>query len=225
MATAGRMTLVGCITVAFVSVAVVAQTVTESFRNLTPVTSDSRAFNYDLDVSPDGTTILYTTNNTDPNGDIHVQRLSGRASIQRTFFSGADRFGRFSPDSRQIAFSSDRNGNFDIFIMDTESGTAVRQVTTNPTQDIMPSWSPDGRKIVYTAIGPSSSSIWVADLDTGSFTILGDGAFASFSPDGQRLVYVKRPRKNNFARLGRSLTEPIDHSATDRITAPRPGAL
>ena len=35
----------------------------------------------------------------------------------------------------------------------------------------------------------------------------------------------KRPRKNNFARLGRSLTEPIDHSATDRMTVPRPGVL
>ena len=185
----------------FASSPVLAQSVTEAFRNLTPVTLDTKSNNYDVDVSPDGKRILYTTTRTDVYGDIHVQDVSGRTSIQRSFYSGVDRFGRFSPDGKYIAFASDRNGNFDIFIMETDGGSAVRQVTTNATEDVRPSWSPDGKKLAYTGVSINGEIIWVADLENGSYTILGDGTAPRFSPDGKRLLYQKRGTKDNYPSL------------------------
>jgi Tol biopolymer transport system component len=194
--------VIGVLIVAlFVSSPVLAQSVTEAFRNLTPVTSDTKYLNYDIDVSPDGKRILYTTTRTDVYGDIHVQDISGRTSIQRTFYAGADRWGRFSPDGKYIAFASDRNGNFDIFVMETDGGSAVRQVSTNATHDVFPSWSPDGKKLVYTSVSIGGETIWVADLENGSFTILGDGTAPTFSPDGKKILYQKRGTRDIFPSL------------------------
>ena len=51
----------------------------------------------------------------------------------------------------QIAFSSTRDGDFDIYVMDADGGN-VRQLTNDPEWDASPSWSPDGA-VLYAAGG------------------------------------------------------------------------
>ena len=48
----------------------------------------------------------------------------------------------------QIAFISDRDGNYEIYVMDND-GNNQRRLTNNPNFDISPSWSPDGKRIVF----------------------------------------------------------------------------
>jgi TolB protein len=54
----------------------------------------------------------------------------------------------FSPDGRQIAFFSNRGGDYQIFVMNAD-GDEARQVTLDVGPNIHPSWSPDGMRLVY----------------------------------------------------------------------------
>ena len=74
-----------------------------------------------------------------------------------------DRLPSWSPDSRRIAFSSNRSGNFEIYTMNPD-GTDVVQVTeVNGYNCTDPAWSPDGQFIAYMifngVIGPQSNCI------------------------------------------------------------------
>jgi Tol biopolymer transport system component len=83
-----------------------------------------------------------------------------------------DREPDYSPDGRQIAFSSQwRQGILkpQIWVMNSD-GTEVRQLTQNGGRH--PSWSPDGSKIVYvrhdwTVNTPENGVLWVIDMTTG----------------------------------------------------------
>ena len=50
----------------------------------------------------------------------------------------------------QIAFSSVRDGNWEIYVMDAD-GQNQRRLTNHPAIDFQPSWSPDGQKIAFTS--------------------------------------------------------------------------
>ena len=53
-----------------------------------------------------------------------------------------------APLQAQIVFHSDRDGNYEIYIMDAD-GKNQRRLTNNPTDDAVPAWSPDGQKIAF----------------------------------------------------------------------------
>src|SRR5207302_2193555 len=50
----------------------------------------------------------------------------------------------------KIAFVSDRDGNFEIYVMDADGSNQTR-LTNNPAHDGEPAWSPDGAKIVFVS--------------------------------------------------------------------------
>ena len=100
----------------------------------------------------------------------------------------------------RIAFASDRDGNFEIYVMDNHGGNQ-QNLTNDPSDDRDPSWSPDGKRIVFfsnrdghTIDGRSTSEIYVMDADGGNPQNLtndhNDDRFPSWSPDGKRLAFV-----------------------------------
>ena len=101
----------------------------------------------------------------------------------------------------QIVFSSKRDGNFEIYVMDVDGGNQ-RRLTNHPDGDWSPSWSPDGKRIVFcsdrdghTGIIPGwhTSEIYAMDADGGSQQNLtnnpNDDRSPSWSPDGKRVAF------------------------------------
>jgi Tol biopolymer transport system component len=67
----------------------------------------------------------------------------------------------------QIAFVSNRSGNWDIYVMDADGGNP-RNLTKNRHNDWHPSWSPDGKRIAFASNRDGNLEIYVMDADGGN---------------------------------------------------------
>lgn len=96
-----------------------------------------------LDVSPDGTTIVF-----DLLGDLYTLPITGGDATRITHGMAFDAQPRFSPDGRQIVFVSDRSGEVQLWLGSAD-GTELRQFSTEPrSYYASPVWDPDGKGII-----------------------------------------------------------------------------
>jgi serine/threonine protein kinase len=70
-----------------------------------------------------------------------------RTLTQFTFDEGLQMEPSWSPDGSLLAYASNRNGNFDIWVQ-SEEGDPI-QITKNPNHDWQPDWSPNGKHVVF----------------------------------------------------------------------------
>src|SRR4029078_12415304 len=82
--------------------------------------------------------------------DIWTAYENGQNITRLTVNRARDVYARFSPDGKWIAFSSDRNGNLDVFLMPASGGTA-KQLTTHSADDTVLGWSPDARSVLFSS--------------------------------------------------------------------------
>src|SRR5216684_4351754 len=125
-------------------------------------------------------------------GDIWTADENG-GNIQRlTVNKARDAYPRYSPDGKWIAFSSDRNGNLDVFIIPAGGGTA-KQLTSHSADDAVLGWTPDGRGVLFSSQRGEDfmAVLYVVSVDGGMPWRAGPdmGIQASFSPDGKRIAY------------------------------------
>ena len=92
----------------------------------------------------------------------------------------------------QIAFMSERGGNYEIYVMGI-NGKNQRRLTNNPGIDWHPSWSPDGKRIVFSSGRHGPDEIYVMDADGHNpqrLTNNGhDDRDPSWSPDGKQIAF------------------------------------
>lgn len=87
----------------------------------------------------------------------------------------------WSPDGTRIAFASNRDGDFDIYVMKPD-GSEVIQLTDDPSWDDEPSWSPDGTRIVFSS-SRDGMNICVMDADGSDVQCIADSRGVNYSPD------------------------------------------
>jgi serine/threonine-protein kinase len=148
-------------------------------------------------VSPDGTRIALAVASPE-NRDIWVYEIARRALMRLTVDPGTDTAPIWSPDSRRIAFRSDREGG-GIFVQAADGAdTAVRVTRSDgPARPAHTpySFTPDGASVIFAELRSySDQGIGVATVGgNGASTMVLDGPFSesrpALSPDGLWLAY------------------------------------
>jgi Tol biopolymer transport system component len=146
--------------------------------------------------------------------------------------------GSAAPVDHGIVFSSARDGDFEIYVMDAD-GTDVRQLTKNESEGVKeaddgsPAWSPDGERIAFTSTrdhegdGLDSEELYLMAADgSGQTRLTESGGFGrpSWSLDGEMLLVgrraVEQPTSEEEAlRFELALMRP-DGSETSTLFAP-----
>ncbi len=98
------------------------------------------------------------------NGDIEVVNSDGTGRVNLTSLPGGDREPDWSPSGTKIAFTSERDGDSEIFVMNA-NGSNPTNLTNNTASDSDPTWSPDGTKIAFQSLRDGNSEIYVMNAD------------------------------------------------------------
>src|SRR5262245_26350398 len=128
-------------------------------------------------------------------GDIWTCDENGQNIKRVTVHKARDVYPRFSPDGRWIAFSSDRNGNMDVFIVPREGGSA-KQLTFHSADDTVQGWTHDSRAILFTSSRGDDfmGKLYTVNVEGGIERSAGAdmGVYGGFSPDGKKLALNRR---------------------------------
>jgi len=142
--------------------------------------------------------LVFSSTRHSEHADLYLRRTDGGAVIQLTNDAFDNIQPAFSPDGRRVAFASNRNGNWDIFVLDLaaerrltasretvagggaqdalldpesrDAGRQLLQVTDSDDQEVHPTWSPDGRQVAYSCLSSRSGrwEIFVVSVDAGT---------------------------------------------------------
>jgi TolB protein len=123
--------------------------------------------------SPDGQRIAFVRRRFDPTGSdvgvVWVMRADGREQRELTReMSFAERrvYARvaWSPDGRKLAFTSNRDGNAEVYTINSD-GSGLRRMTDNPEYDGDAVWSPDGRQLLFVSNRDGGYGVYLMKAD------------------------------------------------------------
>jgi Tol biopolymer transport system component/serine/threonine protein kinase len=165
--------------------------VTAFVPEFTPLPPTSTAVPKPTDVH--GGRIAFTCTRGDYNQLCMINR-DGTGLAQLTDMEASNYYPVFTPDGESLLFSSNRNGAFDLYLLQFSEKQLV-QLTTNVGNVISPDYSPDGRQIVFAnRVGEDPTSIWMVNADglnprliyTGNNSIVA----VAWSPNGEKIAYA-----------------------------------
>ena len=139
--------------------------------------------------SADATKIAFTR-------DQRVRVVNLADGVETDLGNGIDP--AWSPDGTEIAFSSNRSGDYELYVMDAD-GSDVRRLTNSTGPDWQPTWAPDGTQLAFVSTrGGDQGRIWRVAATGGAPVFVagpppdhgGDLATPRWSPDGTTIAYA-----------------------------------
>lgn len=169
--------------------------------------------------SPDGTQIVFvSTGVTDdvPNSEVFIGSNTDNIR-QITFNTGADEWPSWSPNGQWIADSSNRDGEYDIYLFATD-GSNMTKWTDESAYDEQPNWSPDGQWITFIRKTEDTNgnghldrrddgdygNVWIGHRDGTDFrqlTFDNRAADPAWSPDGTYIVFAHFKDSNGDGKV------------------------
>ncbi len=131
-------------------------------------------------------------------GDLWLVNEDGSNPRRLTVHTARETNPKFSPDGKWIAFSSDRYGNADVFVMPATGGEA-KQLTFHSGGDTVVGWSRDSKRVVFSAargrVYGGTPNLLEVSLEGGLEEALPTdwGTFGTYSPDGKKFAFNRHP--------------------------------
>jgi tricorn protease len=180
-------------------------------------------------ISPDGQTIVFSYQ-----GDLYRVPTAGGQALPLTIHESHDFMPVWSHDGKQIAFASDRYGNFDVFVMPANGGEAKR-LTFHSANDLPSDFTPDNQRVIFSSARTDDAAnaqfplgllgeLYSVPVGGGRsrMELTTPAELARYSRDGKQLIYqdIKgyedQWRKHHTSSITRDLW--LYDSQTDKHT-------
>ncbi|MBA3260654.1 MAG: TolB family protein [Gemmatimonadales bacterium] len=163
--------------------------------------------------------LVVSSNRSGAFGIYQLRAAAGDTLIPVLVDSASNVQAALSPDRTRIAFSSNRTGSYDLFVMDAD-GRNLRRLTSDPGNEGDPVWTPDGARVVYAATprgglaqihsiavdGSEARALTASPGGNHSPDLSSDGRSITFvsARDGNQEIYVMDLAGGEARRLTRS---------------------
>jgi TolB protein len=184
-----------------------------------------------MDWAPDSSQFVYQVRSSQDKSEIFLYTLKTGTNLKLSGSNPRDADPSFSPDGKQIAFATWRDGNAEIYVMASD-GSNVRRLTNHPAYENYPVFSPDGTQIAFSSNREDErGEVYLKNLNDDSppkrITHMNGGAGLRgkcWSPDGTQMVlYTNENGKDQIvlANVEPFAARPVLTSENEDLISPR----
>jgi len=173
-----------------------------SQRRVSVAPADTVALSFTVACAPDTAQLAFVAGAVPGIRHIYVINVNRTGSRRLTDVeTSSDEDPAWSPDGKRIAFTTDRDGNQEIYLINADGSNAVR-LTNDAAADYAPAWSPDGTRIAFVSKRADTPDIFTVRVDGTDLkritTTSATDADPAWAPDGRIAFTSDRDEKSDI---------------------------